>query len=385
MKLVSASVHALHIPFVEAFSHSAHWRNASDSVVIRVVDEDGVVGFGEGAPRTYVTGETAAGMVEHLARALWPAVEGVDLPDPVADGLAAADGVIPALTLPGVIAPNAARCALELATLDCLLRAAGASVAALLPPQRHEVVYSGVISAGPPDVVARRARQMKLIGITDIKLKVGGAGDLERVGAVRRAIGPEISLRLDANGGWDLGRALEILLALAPFEIATVEQPLPRGDWRDLKALRARSPIPLMADESLVTLDDARLLLTEEAVDAFNIRVSKCGGLSRSVEIARLAAEAGVGVQVGSQVGETAILSAAGRHLAAGLPDVTSVEGSYGTLLLTEDLSVESVRFGHGGRAPLLEGPGLGVEVVEERLRRHSKRVVALSSDGMAA
>ena len=167
--------------------------------------------------------------------------------------------------------------------------------------------------------------------------------------------------------------------------IAAVEQPLPRGDWRDLKALRARSPIPLMADESLVTLDDARLLLTEEAVDAFNIRVSKCGGLSRSVEIARLAAEAGVAVQVGSQVGETAILSAAGRHLAAGLPDVASVEGSYGTLLLTEDLSLESVRFGHGGRAPLLEGPGLGVQVVEERLRRHSKRVVALSSDGMAA
>ncbi len=81
-------------------------------------------------------------------------------------------------------------------------------------------------------------------------------------------------------------------------------------------------------------------------------------------------------------MGETAILSAAGRHLAAWLPDVAFVEGSYGTLLLSEDVSVEPVRFGHGGRAPLLPGPGLGVEVVEGRLQRYTERVVELLPDG---
>ena len=113
-------------------------------------------------------------------------------------------------------------------------------------------------------------------------------------------------------------------------------------------------------------------MIAARAVDHFNVRVSKCGGLHRSAAMAARAATAGIGVQVGSQVGETAILSAAGRHLAASLPDVVFVEGSFGTLLLAEDISVESVRFGHRGEAPLLTGPGLGVRVLEDRLRRHA-------------
>jgi muconate cycloisomerase len=85
---------------------------------------------------------------------------------------------------------------------------------------------------------------------------------------------------------------------------------------------------------------------------------------------------------VGSQVGETAILSAAGRHLAATLPDVAFVEGSYGSLLLSEDVSADAIRFGHGGEARVLTGPGLGVRVVEARLRKHARRVVELGNGG---
>ena len=83
-------------------------------------------------------------------------------------------------------------------------------------------------------------------------------------------------------------------------------------------------------------------------------------------------------VQVGSQVGETAILSAAGRHLAATLEEVAFTEGSYGTLLLTEDVSADPVRFGHGGRAPLLGGPGLGIRVLEEKVRKYAVETVDL-------
>ena len=89
------------------------------------------------------------------------------------------------------------------------------------------------------------------------------------------------------------------------------------------------------------------------------------------------------GVQVGSQVGETAILSAAGRHLAAALPAVAFVEGSYGTLLLAEDVSIETVRFGHRGEAPILSGPGLGIRVVEERLRRRAVAVRELTASSV--
>jgi len=95
--------------------------------------------------------------------------------------------------------------------------------------------------------------------------------------------------------------------------------------------------------------------------------------------MARRAARAGIQVQVGSQVGETAILAAAGRHLAAALEDVAFVEGSYGTLLLTEDISADGVRFGHRGEAPLLTGPGLGIRVLEERLHKYARKIVSLS------
>jgi len=133
-----------------------------------------------------------------------------------------------------------------------------------------------------------------------------------------------------------------------------------------------------MADESAVTLEDAAALFAFHAVDYVNVRVSKCGGLTRSAAIAARAAAHGVAVQVGSQVGETSILSAAGRHLAASLADVAFVEGSFGTLLLTEDVTVESVRFGHGGAAPLLTGPGLGIRVREPQLRRWAHAVQEL-------
>ena len=87
---------------------------------------------------------------------------------------------------------------------------------------------------------------------------------------------------------------------------------------------------------------------------------------------------------MGSQVGETAILSAAGRHLAAHLPEVAFVEGSYGTLLLTEDVSAEGVRFGHRGVAPVLTGPGLGIRVLEDRLRKYACSVVELGAGAAA-
>jgi muconate cycloisomerase len=379
VRIVAGTVYALQISVVEAFRHSAHDRRACDSVVVRVVDEEGAIGFGEGAPRPYVTGETPASVVEHLVLEVWPRMVATELPDPAVEGLACLDEVIPEVASAGVIAPNAARSAMELALIDCALRSRGAALGALLPPRRSSISYSGVITAAEPELAARRAGQMKLIGLDDIKLKVGIGDDVERVRAVREAIGPEVTLRVDANGAWDLDEALVFAEAVVGCDIAALEQPLPRHAVADLAVLRKASEIPLVADESLVTLEDAELLLGFEAVDVFNVRVSKCGGLHRSAEIIRLADEAGVAVQLGSHVGETAVLSAAGRHLAAWAPRLSFAEGSYGTLLLAEDVSVDPVHFGHRGRAARLSGPGLGVEVVEERLRRYARRVVELA------
>jgi muconate cycloisomerase len=380
MKLVALTVYALQIPFVSAFRHSLGDRTWCDSVVVRVRTDTGVEGFGEGVPRDYVTGETAERVVARLAEHLWPALAGRELPElPGEAGLVALDAFIPEGPAPGILADHASRAALELALIDAWLRAHDVSAGAILRPRRPMVAYSGIVSAGPLDRAVRLARHMTLIGFGAIKIKVGFEDDVERVRAIREAVGPRVSLRVDANGAWSLGRALEVIDGMARYDVAVVEQPLPRGALGDWKRLKGLSPIPLMADESLVTPADAEALLAERLVDYVNIRVSKCGGLARSLALAARAARAGVRVQVGSQVGETAILSAAGRHLAAALPNLAFAEGSYGALLLTEDVSAESIRFGHRGEARILTGPGLGVRVLEDRLRRYAQQVVELA------
>jgi len=382
VRLASATVYALEIPLVEAFRHSARARSLCDSVVVRVRDEEGTEGFGEGVPRPYVTGETPDSVLEHLGR-LWSCIAGRDLPElDGIDTLRAIESWLPTVPLPGALADHASRSALETAVLDCLLQRHEVSLGRLLPPVRQRVAYSGVITAGSLETALEHARRMKLVGLAQVKVKVGFEDDVARVHAVRETLGPSVSLRLDANGAWTMERAVEVTEATAGCDIASVEQPLPRGPVEELARLRRAVRVPLMADESLVTLEDADALIDAKAVDCFNVRVSKCGGLSRSLRIAARAAAAGIGLQVGSQVGETAILSAAGRHLAAHLPEVAFVEGSYGTLLLTEDVSAEGIHFGHRGEAPVLTGPGLGIRVLEDRLRKYAREVLELGPGG---
>jgi len=379
MRLVGAALYLVRIPFVEAFSHSITERRCSETVVIRVRDDAGTEGFGEGTPRPYVTGETVETMLEALAHELWPAVAGREVPP--ADDLAALAAMLPQTSSAAGITPNAARAAMELAVVDCALRRVARPMATILPPRRPRVTYSGIVTAGPIERAVQHARRMRAIGMREIKVKVGFDDDVPRVTAVREALGTAVSLRLDANGAWTFERAVAVLDALAPLQIAGVEQPLPRGPVENLSRLRATTSIPIVVDESLLTAADADALIEAKAADVFNVRVSKCGGLAASLAIASRAATAGIGVQVGSQVGETAILAAAGRHLAATLPRVAFAEGSFGTLLLTEDVSVDSVRFGHRGEAPLLTGPGLGIRVVEERLRRYAATIRHLPGD----
>lgn len=379
MRLVSASLYALRIPFVESVRHSLADRAWSDSVVVRVVDADGAEGFGEAAPRPYVTGETPADVVAHLAAVLWPAVRGVAVPElrTPAD-LEAVARLLPEGADAG--RHHAARAALELAIIDWALRRRGASAADLLPPRRRQVVYGGVISADSPRDAARQARWARLAGLRQVKVKVGVGDDVARVRAVREILDPDVLVRVDANGAWAPAEALAAMARLAPCGVAAVEQPVPPGPPEILARIRAASPLPLVADESVVTPADAEALIAAGAVDGVNVRVSKCGGIARTVAIARRAAAAGLEVQVGSHVGETAILAAVGRHLAAGLETVASVEGSYGTLLLVEDVSDSALRFGHRGEAPLLTGPGWGLNVRVDRLRRHAQAVVELAA-----
>ena len=147
-----------------------------------------------------------------------------------------------------------------------------------------------------------------------------------------------------------------------------------------MRQIREELGIPVIADESLVTLEDATKLIQEQACDVFNIRVSKCGGILASKAIAELGLSMGMKVQIGAQVGETSLLSAAGRHLAAHLSRVEYSEGSFGTYLLSEDITPQPVMFGYQGLGDLVLGDGLGVQVDDDTLERLAVRIVKVGT-----
>ena len=140
-----------------------------------------------------------------------------------------------------------------------------------------------------------------------------------------------------------------------------MEQPSPHADLAGLAEVRQQVHTPLMLDESLCGMVDAERAVALGACDLFNLRLSKCGGFIPSLRLAQFAQAHGLGCQLGCQVGETAVLSAAGRHFAACVGGLRYLEGSYDRHLVREALGTRDLTFGRGGRAAALPGPGLGV------------------------
>ena len=376
----------IHITFTQAFVHSKTSRSNSDSVIVRLKGSDGLTGYGEALPRSYVTGEDVPGMVEALRYKLGPNAMKLDL-----DSGTGALGQIQSFvegwsslqtSSPDVVAWNATLCALELAMLDWAFKRSGESISNWLAPIRRDVVYTGVIDATDPETAGEMAARYAQARFGTLKVKVGGHDDLQRLEAVRNAAGGRIEIRVDANGAWTALEAISALKQLKAYNVSAVEQPVPASDLEGMLRVRYETGVTVIADESLVTLNDAANLIRMEACDVFNIRVSKCGGLLASKQIAQIGLDGGIQVQVGAQVGETSLLSAAGRHLAAHLPGVEYVEGSFGTHLLSEDISPEPVMFGYEGRGDLLMGEGLGVAVDDEALERLAADIVKVGGRG---
>lgn len=373
MNVLRLCAYHVSIPFRAEFGHAAAARSRSDNVLVLLFADDGALGVGESVPRDYVTGETVESVLREV-EAVGPSL---------ARALRSERCPVEFLRreLPKALKGNAARCAFELAALDLLSRSRRTPIPDLLgrkTVRRFRPRYGGVIGAGRRRKVAVSALKMRLYGFRDVKLKVGLSfrQDMETVRTARAVLGRAVDLRADANGAWTPDEAERVLAHLARFGISCIEQPLPVERNADLPALRRKISAPIMLDESLCTIADARRAVERGECDRFNIRISKCGGLMASLSIADYARERGVRVQLGCQVGETGVLSAAGRLFSLLVPGLTHLEGSYERHLLSDDVTQERVRFGYGGWAKPLPGPGLGVSIHEAALTRHAERVL---------
>jgi muconate cycloisomerase len=387
LKIAELTAFLVHIPLRRPVRHARHERTETENVVVRCVLEDRTEGYGEGVPREYVTGETAESALALL--------QSSDLPaqlESCAD-FAHAAALAERLRLAPVPGDergcqgNAARCALELAVLDayghCFEASLGRAVQLLAPDlyiPSPRVQYSGIVTAARGRKLRLNGLVYRLGGFGQVKMKVGmpDHDDVNRLRVLRRWLGSRVDVRLDANEAWSAAEVVERIRELLPFGSSSVEQPVPHAEAPVLREVRRQVQVPLMLDESLCSRLDAERAIDGQTCDLFNLRLSKCGGLIPTLRLAQLARRHGLGCQLGCQVGETAVLSAAGRHFATSVGGLRYLEGSYDRHLVREALATRDLTFRWGGWAAPLAGPGLGITIDPAALERVTRRKVPL-------
>jgi o-succinylbenzoate synthase len=323
---VRRSLARLSIPFKQPFATSGGVVATRELLLLRVEDDDGNVGYGEAAPFEPYDGVA----IDDVLRAL-------------EDGR------------PGDDAPPQARAAWELALLDLDARRTGRAVG---DPGAERIAVNRTLPAGPPDEVAERAVEGVKAGYSCLKLKVGLPDDVERVAAVRAAIGPWPALRIDANCAWTANEAVAALEILAAFDLQLVEQPC--ATLEELAEVRRRSPVPVAADESVATAEDVVAAAQLGACDIVNVKLAACGGWAGARDTLRAARAHGLEPFLSSTLdGPWGI--AAGLQLAAS--EGVSLACGLATLELFDAQLADALQAPSDGLLTVPQGPGLGVTV----------------------
>jgi muconate cycloisomerase len=334
---------------------------------VRLGTDRGIEGVGEATVTPRWSGETVWGAEAIIAHIFAPALLGFDPRD--GDAI---DRRLDALAVDNWFA----KAALEMACWDATGRAAGKPVYELLGGACRPLAVRSRFSLGAyaPDVAAGRASALVAAGFDTMKVKVGTdpEQDVARVQAVRAAIGPDVALTIDANGGWDEATALSCLEQLQGCRLTLVEQPLPRGNYAGLRRLRARTGQKILADESCFDAVEARELIEQECCDALCLYPGKQGGISKARRIAAMAAEHGLPCSIGSNL-EWDVGTAAMLHFIVATPNM-QVERFPGDCLgpsyhafsiATNPLAID------GPLTTLHAAPGLGIDVDWDLVEQH--------------
>ncbi len=376
-------LYQMEIPFKFSFGHGAAKRKSSDSFLLVLKTNDGKIGIGEGLPRSYVTGETLNSSTEFFKDRIYPNI------------IQSKDFLKKMESIPGQnIFTNindiyfkdidfnptpketfhSIRCATELSILDLLLQENKKCLSDILPFGKS-IGYSCILPFIPLKYLRLFLWFIKFSNFKQLKVKTNGLDDRERLHIIRNALGYDIEVRIDGNSIYDYESFKTNIPFFKKYKIKWIEQPFLKEKHYEIIANFKQRDIPLMADESLCSLQDAKLIIENKLFDLFNIRISKNGGIYNSLKMIDLAKKSNIGYQLGAQVGETAILSNVGRFLGYNIKPL-ALEGSAGTFLLKKDISKEKVRFKRGGAAKIFDGvKNFGLTINYDFLNKYGKKV----------
>lgn len=367
MKIVRIEAIPVCVPLKRGLTtKTAHGEHVvSPYVIVRVHTDEGLIGLGEATVAPRWSGETSRGCVAAIEELIAPELVGRD--------------ATRITTLRQVMERELklnpfTKAAVEMALWDLAGKAANVPLYRLLGGKvRDRVPIKMVVGAFEVERARQLAEQFLSWGVRCLKVKVGldPEQDVERVRAVRAVAGPTIPVGIDANGGWSFATARRTLARLREANLLFAEQPIAPGDTAQFAQLRQHTDVPLMADESVFTLADAWQLARHQAVDILAVYPGKHGGIAATVEIAQVARAAGMTCCLGSNL-ELGVGTAAMLHLAVALPGMVSETcpaDAIGPLYHEADLLTRPLELGPEA-ASVPEGPGLGVELDEEELRR---------------
>ena len=368
MKIISVECIPVRVPIRAELAIRAKGGCHSESpfLLVKVHTDEQVFGLGEVSCTPRWSGEDQTTAAHFIRTILEPVLAGHDPRD------------IERLTarMRGALSGHPfTRAGLEMALWDLLGKTTGLPVYRLLGgPVREFIPTKWSISGAEPARAAGIATWALERGFETMKVKVGidPEQDVARVRAVRQAVGPGIRLGVDANGAWNPTTAVAMIRRLSEFGVCFAEQPVPPGDVNWLAEVRRQVSIPVIADESVYSPQDALAIVRAGAADALSVYVGKSAGIGPARKVAIIAESAMLGCTIGSNL-ELGVGTAAMIHLAMATPGITAGEfpcDIIGPLYYTDDLLTEPLALS-GGKARPNGRPGLGVDLDEEKVRRY--------------
>jgi len=352
MRIVKVEAVPFDVQLTEPFRIAIGTITSTRGILVRIETDENIVGLGEGTPALMITGETQEGALNVVNKYLAPVLIEKD-PFDIGKLVAEMDKT--------VWGNPSAKAAVDMALHDILGKSTKRPLYQMLGGLIHEVVTDCTVGIKKTEEMVKDAQAIVEKGFNTIKVKIGvdAKEDVERVKRIREAVGDDVTIRVDANQGYDAKTAIKVARKLEPYDVQLIEQPVPAWDIEGLSTVTHAVDTPIMADETVHTPQDAVEVIRRDAVDMINIKLMKTGGIFKAKQIAHIAEAAGIPCMIGCML-ETKLSITAAAHLAASTKNIKEADLD-APLFLKEDPIKEGGVQCKGGVLEIPKLPGIGV------------------------
>ncbi len=356
MKITDIRIGEISVPLKTPFKTALRTVNSVEDIIVEIHTDTGHISYGEAPPTGVITGDTKGSIIGALKDHIIKSIIGMDI-ESFEEIMLKLDKC--------VIKNNSAKAAVDIALYDLYGQLYNAPLYKLLGGNKKEIITDITISVNDPEEMAKDSVDAINRGFETLKIKVGkdALRDIERMKAIREAVGYDVKLRIDANQGWKPKEAVRALRKMEDegLDVEFVEQPVIAHDIEGLKYVTDNVSIPVLADEAVFSPEDALKIMQYRAADFVNIKLMKTGGLHNALKICSVAEIYGVECMIGCML-EAKVSVNAAVHLAAAKSIITKIDLD-GPVLCSED-PVEGGAVFNEYRITLNEDPGLGVRKV---------------------